>query len=158
MEFENLGNSCDYTENDAIKRDMLTLHELGELIRRLGLELKLRPVVEHPVPSEETVKGKRYIDWVWKDSKGKVVAAFEIEGANCGKAAVKKDSDSLGNIKCKFKAVLLYQVRKDKHLKLSNKIKEAFEELDEKGITLWKDTELMEDELELFKPFFQVGS
>jgi hypothetical protein len=158
MEFEDLGNSYDDAENDAIKRDMLTLHELGELIRRLGLKLELRPVAEHPVPSKETVKGKRYIDWVWKDSKGKVVTAFEIEGANCGQQAVDKDADSLGNIKCKFKAVLLYQVRKDNHLKLSNNIEKEFNKLKKKHITLWKDTELMEDELKSFKHSFQAGS
>jgi len=158
MEFIDLGKSCDYAKNDAIKPGMLTLHELGELIRRQGLELDLRPVAEHPVPSKETVKGKRYIDWVWKDSNGKVVAAFEIEGANCGQQAVDKDSDSLGNIKCKFKAVLLYQVRKDTHLKLSDNIEKEFKKLKKKRITLWKDTELMEDELKLFKQSFQAGS
>lgn len=157
MEFEGLGNSHIYTDNTKIEPNMLTLHELGELIRRQGLELDLRPVAEHPVPSKETVKGKRYIDWVWKDSNGKVVAAFEIEGANCGQQAVDKDSDSLGNIKCKFKAVLLYQVRKDTHLKLSDKIEDKFKELKKKRITLWKDTDLMVDELERFKHSFRAS-
>jgi len=120
MEFIDLGKSCDYAKNDAIKPGMLTLHELGELIRRQGLEL--------------------------------------IEGANCGQQAVDKDSDSLGNIKCKFKAVLLYQVRKDTHLKLSDNIEKEFKKLKKKRITLWKDTELMEDELKLFKQSFQAGS
>jgi hypothetical protein len=56
MEFENLSKSWDYTVNKAIKPNMLTLHELGELIRHLGLELRLRPVAEHPVPSKKQLK------------------------------------------------------------------------------------------------------
>jgi hypothetical protein len=158
MEFENLSKSWDYTVNKAIKPKMLTLHALRELTRHLGLELELRPVVEQPVPSKKTVKGKRYIDWIWQDSKRKAVAAFEIEGANCEKTTVKEDSDSLGNIKCKFKAVLLYQVRKSVHFKSNNATINKIKAIPKENIELFFDTDFKNYKLELFKPSFQTSS
>jgi hypothetical protein len=58
----------------------LSLHEVSETIRRLGLAMGFDPVPEYPVALEDLDRRGR-IDWVWlKD--GAPVAAFEIEGCN----------------------------------------------------------------------------
>ncbi len=158
MKTDDLGQSYKYVDNDKITPHMLTLHELGELIRRMGIQLGFRPVPEHQVTSDQTKTGKRYIDWVWKDAKtNKVIAAFEIEGANCGMPAVNKDSNSLGAIRCKFKYVLLYQARKDKHLKLKAEIKKELKKLTSKKITLLLDTDLMGSDIKEFMKQFKTA-
>ena len=60
----------------------LTLHDLGELIRRAGEADGFIVESEFKVPGE---RGKRYamkLDWVWLDPKqqDQPVVAFEIEG------------------------------------------------------------------------------
>ncbi len=158
MKTDDLGQTYKYAANDKITPHMLTLHELGELIRRMGIQLGFRPVAEHQVSSKQTKSKKRYIDWVWKDAKtNKVIAAFEIEGANCGMPAVNKDSNSLCAAKCKFKYVLLYQARKDKRLTLRDDIKKEFKKLTSKRIKLLLDTDLMDGGIDKFMEPFQTA-
>lgn len=57
----------------------LTVHDLGELIRRAGRAAEFEVQSEYRLPFSSRSAGE--IDWVWLD-QGLVVAAFEIEGQN----------------------------------------------------------------------------
>lgn len=148
-----LGQTHELANNDKITEHMLTKHELGELIRRAGIHLGFRPITEYRVRIDQTQS--RDIDWVWLNTKtNKIIAAFEIEGADCGNTEVSKDLESLGNIDAGFKAVLLFQARKDEYLKPKDITINKFKGLITENIQLFFDTDLM-DELEDFLLSFQ---
>lgn len=90
----------------------MTLHEVGEVLRRAAYTKGL-----HPEP-EYKIVGRR-VDWVWKDTTGQVVAAFEIEGQDVEKSkkeksrGLKKDCESMMAIEtCAYRYIILYQVSK----------------------------------------------
>ncbi len=55
----------------------MTLVEVGEVIRRTGRQQGFEVVAEYPIRVGDSTKK---VDWVWRDAKGKVVRAFEVEG------------------------------------------------------------------------------
>ena len=141
---EDLGLSFAHAKNELLKPGMLTLHEAGELIRRAALELGFIPISEHQVPSKITESGFRYVDWVWCDPDTRsIVAAFEIEGADCPASTVDKDIDSLGDLDCLFKFVFLYQARKDGVLGCKEAMGTRVTDLRDKGIKAVYDIEMM---------------
>jgi hypothetical protein len=97
----------------------LTLHELGELIRRAGRQAGFTVRSEYPVG-----KGKRNswrIDWVWQSGK-KVVMAFEIEGRNVPESSLAGDRRKFRELPASCaKVVALYTVRGDSSLGLPRK-------------------------------------
>ncbi len=141
---EDLGLSFAHAKNELLKPGMLTLHESGELIRRAALKLGLIPVSEYQVPSRSKEKGVRRVDWVWCDPDARsIVAAFEIEGADCPASTVDKDIDSLGDLDCLFKFVFLYQARKDDVLVCKKVMETRVADLSEKSIKTVYDIEMM---------------
>ncbi|MGH7271080.1 MAG: hypothetical protein ACREJ3_11675, partial [Polyangiaceae bacterium] len=91
----------------------LTLHDLGELLRRLGR------AHDFEVQSEFRRDGssKRAIDWVWL-RRGRVRAAFEIEGRDVDYKSAKADVAKLtcprlaGDGRA-LRAIVFFQVNHD---------------------------------------------
>ncbi|TDF34767.1 hypothetical protein EYS14_23760 [Alteromonadaceae bacterium M269] len=109
MSFEDLCVQSSLITDPRYYRGMLSIHDAGETIRRIGLTAGLIPIPEFRVT---TPKQKRVIDWVWITPSKQVVAAFEIDGINCAKVTYEKATESLGAIDCELKYLVLYQVRK----------------------------------------------
>ena len=91
----------------------LTLHELGELLRRLGLEAGFEVRSEYKCFDGS----KRAIDWVWLD-KGKVVVAFELEGRDTDSKTFRRDVEKLTSPRlrrhgCLSRLVVFFQVNHD---------------------------------------------
>jgi len=150
-------------EESHFEAGAMTLHELGEVLRRAAYTKGLNPVPEYKVVG-------RRIDWIWKDRENKVVAAFEIEGQDVEKSrdgrskGLKKDCESLMAIEgCRERIIILYQVSKSgrpkgfkKRFKTAtacrehyhNEMKNRLEVLQGKK-PLWKNVELIHD-YELF--------
>ena len=88
----------------------LTLHELGELLRRLGRSAGFEVQTEFKcTPSQ-----KDAIDWVWRHA-GRVVAAFEIEGRDTDKKSYVNDIRKLTSARldsdgCRVRAIVFFQV------------------------------------------------
>ena len=102
---------CD-GENVQFEIGAMTLHEVGEVLRRAAYTKGLYPQPEYKVVG-------RRVDWVWKDATGLVVAAFEIEGQDVEKSktrksrGMKKDCESMMAIQsCEHRYIILYQVSK----------------------------------------------
>jgi hypothetical protein len=105
--------------NDDAEKAGLTLHELGELIRRAGRKAGFTVRNEYPVG-----KGKRNswrIDWVWQIGS-KPVIAFEIEGRNVPESSLAGDRRKFQELppSC-AKVVALYTVRGEQSLALPRK-------------------------------------
>lgn len=91
-----------------------SLFEINEVIRRLGHMNEYEVIAEYPI----IVDGRlRKIDWVWRDKKGFVKHAFEVEGVNVPKRSLEFDEvkfralrQSQGQPKIKF-WVATYSVR-----------------------------------------------
>ena len=91
----------------------LTLHDLGELIRRLGRQAGFEVQSEFKC----TPGRKDAIDWVWR-REGKVVAAFEIEGRDTDEKSHRNDvrkltCASLDRDGCRVRAIVFFQVNHD---------------------------------------------
>lgn len=108
---ENLGNGR--------SEDGLTLHELGELIRRAGRVAGFAVRSEYPVD-----RGKRNalrIDWVWL-ADNRIVMAFEIEGRNVPESSLAGDRRKFQVLSSSSaKVVALYTVRGESSLALPRK-------------------------------------
>jgi hypothetical protein len=107
---EGLGHIQGHYENK------LTLHELGELIRRAGKKAGFFPQSEYQVriPSKER---KSKIDWVWLDSDRKPIVAFEIEGPGVPPNSVENDVNKFKACEAKINIILLFQINNDSTLK-----------------------------------------
>jgi hypothetical protein len=106
---ENLGSS------DAVQAG-LTLHELGELIRRAGRAEGYTVRSEYPVG-----RGKRnslHVDWVWLEGLNPVMA-IEIEGRNVPESSLMGDLRKFQELPpaC-VRVVALYTVRGERSLSL----------------------------------------
>lgn len=105
--------------SDDAEKAGLTLHELGELIRRAGRKAGFTVRSEYPVG-----KGKRNscrIDWVWQKGRTPVMA-FEIEGRNVPTSSLKGDMRKFQELPLSCaKVVALYTVRGDSSLTLPRK-------------------------------------
>ena len=119
------GEDWDYTLRDAPHptrlQGQLTLHEVGEVLRRAALTAGLVP------DAEVKLKGwTRRIDWRWcarnpDGSLGKTVAVFEIEGRDVERTknpkkklkGIEKDFQSMDAVKgdC-LRAIILYTIGK----------------------------------------------
>lgn len=70
------------------QQEGMSLFEVNEVIRRTGHSKGFEVIAEYPVK----VDGKlRKVDWVWRDSKKRVIHAFEIEGANVPQVSLNVD-------------------------------------------------------------------
>jgi hypothetical protein len=79
----------------------MTLVEVGEVIRRMGHAQGFEVIAEYPI----ALDGKRgKLDWVWRSANGKVVQAFEVEGANAPTHSINGDT-------AKFNALRALQPR-----------------------------------------------
>jgi hypothetical protein len=141
---ENLGNG-------SVEEAGLTLHELGELIRRAGREAGFAVRSEYPVG-----KGKRNawrIDWVWLWGET-VVMAFEIEGRNVPESSLAGDRRKFRELSSSCaKVVALYTVRGETSLALPRKRRTPIEWMQEE----WEprhqlDTVQVTLDAELFAP------
>lgn len=136
---ENLGNS------DAVQAG-LTLHELGELIRRAGRAEGYTVRSEYPVG-----RGKRnslHVDWVWLDG-GIPVMAIEIEGRNVPEVSLMGDLLKFQELPTACAKVLaLYTVRGERSLSLPLKRDHPAKWFQEKwqtgDVLVTSDTELLE--------------
>lgn len=91
----------------APSANRLTLHDLGELIRRAGRDAGFEVQSEFRLSVGGGVAGE--IDWVWLD-QGHVVAAFEIEGHNAAPASLAADYEKFVEVGSCLKVVALYSV------------------------------------------------
>lgn len=88
------------------QQEGMSLFEVNEVIRRTGHLKGFEVIAEYPVK----VDGKlRKVDWVWRDSRKRVIHVFEIEGANVpqvsldgdiGKFEALKSNQARPRIKC----------------------------------------------------------
>jgi hypothetical protein len=105
--------------NEDAKQAGLTLHELGELIRRAGRKAGFTVRSEYPVG-----RGKRNswrVDWVWQ-KEGAPVMAFEIEGRNVPESSLASDKRKFQELPSSCaKVVVLYTVRGEGALSLPRK-------------------------------------
>lgn len=130
----------------VLPHEGLTLHELGELIRRLGRLNGFRVHSEH-----KSVGGtKLAIDWVWKNDDDEVVAGFEIEGRNVDASWAKdqKKLVALPGDRC-LRVIALFQVNHDgtQKGKRENAVAHVQERLDaESKIRVFLDTDLLDKE------------
>jgi hypothetical protein len=89
----------------------LTMHEIGELLRRAGRAADLAVTSEyHPWP------GKRNkIDWVWWEdhTQSTAIAAFEVEGRDVQARSAVADRKKLGALAARKQFVILFQVDHD---------------------------------------------
>lgn len=85
----------------------LTVHDLGELIRRAGRKAGFVVQSEYRQPFSSNSAGE--IDWVWLD-QDLVVAAFEIEGQNAAPKSLVADYEKFREIGNCLKFVALYSV------------------------------------------------
>lgn len=87
--------------------DRLTMHDLGELIRRAGRDAGFEVQSEYRQALSSSSAGE--IDWVWLD-QDLVVAAFEIEGQNAAPKSLVADYEKFREIGSCLKFVALYSV------------------------------------------------
>ncbi len=94
-------------------RAALTLHELGELIRRAGKEVGLIPLSEHKIKVNASEHVKK-IDWVWVAKVGdRPVVAFEIEGPRVPKKSIVNDVRKFKKCEAEISIVALFHVDHD---------------------------------------------
>ena len=97
----------------------LTLHDLGDLIRRAGVAAGFIVESEFKVPG---VKGKHNamkLDWVWLDPKQQVqpVVAFEIEGWGVDRRSIAADRRKFEACRARINIVALFCIDHDRTLK-----------------------------------------
>jgi hypothetical protein len=88
----------------------ITLHEVGEIIRRLGSERGFDAVPEYRVVLPKEPRRLLKIDWVWL-RKGVPYAAFEIEGCNAPRRSVTLDLIKLNTLRATRKVLVTYDIR-----------------------------------------------
>jgi hypothetical protein len=100
----------------TLQKNWLTLHDLGELIKRAGLACGF------VVQSEFKVEGGD-LDWVWLANPSKrPIVAFEIEGPNAGqKKSLKRDFRKFALCKARINVLALFQVDHDHSAKAQEK-------------------------------------
>lgn len=106
--------------------DGLTLHDLGEFIRRVGVDEGYAVQSEFRVDPKTS---KTAIDWVWLESNGKVVAAFEVEGRDADKCGVERDKLKLSRRRLRgaVRVIALFQVNHNHEMKRKGTRLERFE-------------------------------
>jgi hypothetical protein len=103
---EGLGDYSPTTETGH-----LTLHDLGELIRRAGKEAGFIVRSEYKVKCDGHLQ-KKMVDWVWLDAD-KCIVAFEIEGRNVAKDSQQNDFTRFSTLCACINVLALYQVDHD---------------------------------------------
>lgn len=136
---EDLGNA-------AAGQVGLTLHELGELIRRAGRDAGYIVRSEYPVGKGK--RNSRRIDWVWLEGRNPVMA-IEIEGRNVPESSLKGDLRKFQELPSACpKVVALYTARGERSLSLPLKRDHPaqwFQKMWPSGAVLVaSDTELLE--------------
>jgi len=103
-------------DNVELTTNALTLHDLGELIRRAGLRSGFIVETQFSVPRGESGKNVRKVDFVWLDESRpqKPVVAFELEGRDVYPQSLKNDVSRLRASDAKLKVLALYQVDHDR--------------------------------------------
>lgn len=89
----------------------LTLHDLGELFRRVGISAGF--VVESEYKVEVYDRDIRKIDWVWIDpkcSERKPTVAIEIEGRDVGNQSIHNDLEKFRACNAPLNIIALFQV------------------------------------------------
>ncbi len=98
-------------DGKELAKNALTLHDLGELIRRTGLDAGFIVESQFSVPRAPDGTNVRKIDWVWLHANSpNPVVAFEIEGRDLPLKSLKADIRRLGASRAAMKVIALYQV------------------------------------------------
>lgn len=115
----------DYTPaNGWLPPGGLTLHDMGELIRRAGIQAGFIVESEHWVSLGDGFRIRK-IDWAWLSKartvagsrRPQVVVAFEIEGPNVPPKSVKNDLARFKASEAEICVIALYQINSNRRLK-----------------------------------------
>ena len=113
---DGLGDYVPKDKNKPLPKDGLTLHDLGELIRRAGQ--KARFIVESEYKVLRRGRHPMKIDWVWLSPKTlQPIVAVEIEGPAAPRKSVKGDIDKFQRCKAPLYIIAIFQVDHDRSLK-----------------------------------------
>jgi hypothetical protein len=86
----------------------LTLHDVGELLRRAACQAGF-------APEREWGPGQGGIDWVWfhADDDRNPVIAIEIEGPAVPEESLRRDAEKFASCSAEIKVLLLFTVSRD---------------------------------------------
>ena len=95
-------------------KNALTLHDLGELIRRAGQDVGFIVKSEFKISLDQDQLAKK-IDWVWlaPGQEKKPIVAFEIEGRNVDPRSIEADCKKFKKCKALINVFALFQVDHD---------------------------------------------
>src|SRR4030067_2694757 len=98
-----------------LPKNALTLHDLGELIRRAGQDADFIVESEFKVSLDRDRLAKK-IDWVWlaRGQELKPIVAFEIEGRNVDPRSIAADCMKFKKCKALINVFALFQVDHDR--------------------------------------------
>lgn len=101
--------------NKSLPEHGLTLHDLGELLRRAGLAAGFIVESEFRVSLDNRLRDSK-IDWVWlsPEEPWKPILAVEIEGRDVAPKSVKEDVAKFKKCEPIIKVIALFQVDHDR--------------------------------------------
>ena len=104
--------------NGSLPKHGLTLHDLGELLRRAGLAAGFIVESEFRVRINNRSRDSK-IDWVWlsPEQPWKPILAVEIEGRDVAPKSVKEDVEKFKKCEPIIKVIALFQVDHDRNSK-----------------------------------------
>lgn len=118
---DGLGNNIPRVAKEKLGPSWLTLHELGELIRRAGKAAGFIVESESKINLDDGGHVKK-IDWVWLDPKSpgddsRPVVAIEIEGPAVPIDSIKGDLSKFKKLQAPINLIVLFQVDHDRKIK-----------------------------------------